>query len=191
MKKTLHIRGFTMVEMLVSVGLFAILMVISVGALLMLLAANHKAQALQSVMNNFNISLDGMVRSIRQGSQFHCGEGIYTQAVDCPDGGATFAFEPYGDPMADPWVITFDEPNHRINESQDGGLTWTTITAPEVSISKLRFYLIGSVRGSDPGIGPTQPKVIIVIDGVAASNNTKARTTFHVQATAVQRLLDL
>src|SRR3989338_2524865 len=51
-------RGFTLVELIVSIGLFAIVMLISVGALLALTGANRKAQALQSVMNNLNVALD-------------------------------------------------------------------------------------------------------------------------------------
>ena len=61
--------GFTLVEMIVAVALFAVVMLISVAALLALVDANRKAQALQSVMNNLNIALDGMVRSVRMGSK--------------------------------------------------------------------------------------------------------------------------
>ena len=42
--------GFTLIEMLVSIALFAIVMVVCVGALLSLVTANKKAQALESVM---------------------------------------------------------------------------------------------------------------------------------------------
>ena len=41
--------GFTLVEMIVAVALFAVVMLISVAALLSLVDANRKAQALQSV----------------------------------------------------------------------------------------------------------------------------------------------
>src|SRR3989344_8697452 len=57
---TSSLRGFTLVEMIVAIALFSIVMVVSVGALLALVTANRKAQALQSVMNNLNIALDGM-----------------------------------------------------------------------------------------------------------------------------------
>lgn len=195
MRSASSIRGFTIVEMIVAVGLFAIVMLISVGALLMLLAADHKAQALQSVMNNLNISIDNVVRNVRQGYQFHCGSGVpYTNTADCTNGDTTFAFEPYGNGAGDPpWVVTYDSVNHSIDESQDGGITFTPITAPEVNITGLTFYVIGSARGSDPAPLniPTQPKLIIVINGIAMSSNTKAQTPFHIQATAVQRLLDL
>jgi hypothetical protein len=101
-----------------------------------------------------------------------------------------FAYEPYGNASTSPpWVIQYDSVTKSILESQDGGANFTPITAPEVSITSIKFYVIGSSRGSTGDT--TQPKVIIVIDGVAAPDNIKARTTFHVQATAVQRLLDI
>ena len=184
-----HTNGFTIIEMMVAVALFAIMMLISVGALLMLMAANKKAQAMQSVMNNFNISMDSIVRSVRQGYQFHCGSGTYTKTQDCLNDGdnTTFAFEPYGNQATDPArVVSYDAASKSIWESQDGGNTFTSITAPEVSITSLKFYVIGSTRGDT-----IQPKLIIVIDGVAAANNMRTKTNFHVETTAVQRLLDL
>ena len=63
--------GFTLIEMLVSIALFAIVMVVCVGALLSLVGANKKAEALESAMNNLNISLDDMVRNAREGTGFN------------------------------------------------------------------------------------------------------------------------
>src|SRR5882672_10508798 len=65
-----RVRGFTLVEMIVAVALFAIVMLVCVGALLALVGANKKVHALQSVMNNLNVTLDGMVRQIRMGSNY-------------------------------------------------------------------------------------------------------------------------
>lgn len=60
------------------------------------------------------------------------------------------------------------------------------ITAPEVSISSLRFYVVGSVPGD-----MIQPKVVIVVSGTAGGQNVRTQTSFHIQASAVQRELDL
>lgn len=188
--------GFTLVELIVAVGLFAIVMVVCVGALLSLVNANRKAQALQSVINNVNIALDGMVRSARMGSGYHgaggdasCGGADYTTPHDCATGGTVFAFEPYGNTSADqPWVYSFQQDSNgvgRIYKSENGG-TPIAITAPEVSIDDVEFYVVGTTAGDS-----TQPKVVIVIKGTAGVPNSRVRTTFHIQATAVQRLLDL
>lgn len=66
-------RGFTLVEMLVAVAIFAIVMTMSVSALMDMVSATRKAQAIQSVMNNLNVALDGMVRNVRMGTRYHCG----------------------------------------------------------------------------------------------------------------------
>src|SRR4051812_37401392 len=85
--------GFTLVEMLVAIALFSIVMVVAVGTLLSLAAANKKAQALQSVMNNLNISLDGMVRSLRMGTSFQCLlKNPGPPGNDCKNGGREIAF---------------------------------------------------------------------------------------------------
>lgn len=186
--------GFTLVEMIVAVALFAIVMLVCVGALLALVNANRKAQALQSVMNNLNIALDGMVRSVRMGSTYHCGIGgafAPLSPTDCGSGDSAFAFEPYGNLSSDPpWVYVFDRTGSycgeaRLCKSLDGGVNFIAISAPEVSIDDLQFYVVGTTAGDT-----TQPKVVIVIKGTAGLKQSN-RTTFHIEATAVQRVLDL
>ena len=89
-------RGFTLIEMLVSVALFAIVMLIAGSTLLSLVYANRKAQALQSVMNNLNISLDDMVRNVRMGSNYRCGS---QEGTDCASGATSSTSRHFG---ADP-----------------------------------------------------------------------------------------
>lgn len=186
-------RGFTLVEMIVAVGLFAVVMTVSVGALLALVNANRKAQALQSVMNNLNVAVDGMVRSIRMGSTYHCGSGgSYEVSADCPAGDTLFAFEPFhtGTTAIPPWLYWFDHDENgvgRLFKSENGTIAGgVEMTAPEVSIDSVKFYVVGSERGNGE-----QPKVLIIIKGSAGNTRITTQSTFHIQATAVQRILDL
>ncbi len=176
--------------MMVAVALFSIVMVVSTGALLALVSANRKAQALQSVMNNLNTAVDGMVRAVRMGATFHCGNtGSYGTVQDCINGDTLFAFEPFGGTSAttnDQWVYWYDASTKRIKKSENGGATNFTLTAPEVEIDEATFYVLGSTEGD-----AVQPKVVIVVRGTAGAGNAKTRTTFNIQATAVQRILDL
>lgn len=191
--------GFTLVEMLVATALFSVVMTVSVGALLALVGANRKVQSLQSVMDNLNITLDGMERAIRMGSTFHCGAGNYRTTSDCasstddPANHYVFSFFPYGtspeNPAEQPWVYSYDPATKRLYKSENGALP-VAMTAPEVSIDSLQFYVVGSDRGCT--VAPcdlVQPKVVAVIKGTAGAD--RAKTSFHVQVTAVQRLLDL
>jgi prepilin-type N-terminal cleavage/methylation domain-containing protein len=182
--------GFTLVEMIVAVGLFAVVMVICVTTLFALVNANRKAQALQSVMNNLNISLDSMARTIRMGSAYHCGSSApYTGTRDCAAGDTNFVFERYGGNTSiftDQWFYRYNSTNKQIEKSEDGGTTFYPITAPEVTIDDMTFYTIGTTRSDT-----VQPKVVIVIKGTAAANNAKTKSSFHIQAAATQRLIDL
>jgi prepilin-type N-terminal cleavage/methylation domain-containing protein len=196
-------RGFTLVEMIVAVGLFSIVMLIAVGALLALTGANRKAQALQSVMNNLNIALDGMVRSIRMGSEYHCGNGVFIPGGnnDCAiTGGTSFSFKPFCNENCDPlnhWIYKFDTDGsvcgqnvikNRICKSANNGNpnSYYALTSPEVTIENMNFYVVGTTPGDTE-----QPKVVVTVQGTAGGTNAKTTTTFSIQATAVQRLLDL
>jgi prepilin-type N-terminal cleavage/methylation domain-containing protein len=188
-------KGFTLVELIVAVGLFSVVMLVSVSALLSLVGANRKAQSLQSVMNNLNIALDGMVRSIRMGTTYHCDGATYTLLTtvrNCADGDVLFAFEPFGGSSSnngDQWVYAFIPPSGAssgyIQRSEDSGATWLRLTAPEVSIDEMKFYVAGSTEGDF-----IQPKVVLELQGTVAGG-TRAYSTFHIQATAVQRVLDI
>jgi len=185
-------RGFTLVEMIVAVALFAVIMLVSVGALLSLVGANRKAQALQSVMNNLNMALDGMVRSIRMGTSYRCASSAPLDP-NCANGGQSFFFEPYGgnpDNPSDDWSYFFDSNTHRLYKSENNGVNYFGLTAPEVTIDSMTFYVIGARRGTqDPQ--NVQPKIVITVKGTAGVLNAKTRSTFNIQATAVQRVLDL
>lgn len=182
-------------EMIVAVALFAIVMLVSVGALLALVGANRKAQASQSVMNNLNIALEGMVRAVRMGSEFHCGPGTITATQSCESSGDTrFAFKPFCQQDCDAstrWVYAFDTDGSycgsgRLCKSEDSGSNYYAVTAPEVTIENMTFYVIGTTAGDT-----TQPKVVLEIKGSAGSKQVKTKTIFNIQATAVQRILDL
>lgn len=191
--------GFTLIELLVSVGLFSIVMTVSVGALLSLVAANRKAQALQSVINNLNITIDGMARSARMGTVYHCGSAgsvAPLAAADCPSGSDTFAFEPYGNTSVDdPVVYRYDQDGSVCGLASsicrtDVNGTTLPITAPEVEITELRFYVVGA-DNTIVGNEYIQPKAVMIIKGNAGNDKFSSFTTFHVQATAVQRQLDI
>jgi len=194
-------RGFTLIEMLVAVSLFTVVMTISVGALLSFVDANKKAQALQSVMNNLNIAIGGMVRNVRMGSNYHCGStGALQDTQDCVYGGNLIAFESFlGDPKnnADQWAYWVS--NGRLYRTRDSRATQLPITAQEINIDTFKVYVTGAVGTLNGNGDINQPKVVLVIKGTVGVPGTpglsgsqkKVRTTFDIEATASQRRLDL
>lgn len=183
-----HARGFTLIETIVAVALFAIVMLVGTGALLSLVSANRKAQALQSVMNNLNVAVDGMVRSIRMGSNFRCGSATPADP-NCANGGTVFYFESYGGSKANPlddWMYSYNASTHRLERSEQNGSNILPITAPEINIDSCTFYVVGATKGD-----VYQPKVVIVIKGTVNTTDSRSKTSFALQATAVQRSLDI
>ncbi len=64
--------GFTLIEIMVAVSIFAIVAVIAVGALLTANAINQKAQATKIVMDNLNFALDSMIFKMRRSGAYYC-----------------------------------------------------------------------------------------------------------------------
>lgn len=190
-------RGFTLIEMLVSTAIFTIVMVIALGALLAMSESDRKAQTLKAVVNNLNFSLDSISRAVRTGVGYHCGSLV---GGDCttPPGGTFFAFtSSSGTGVAYRLENTITDGSAGvvcgqaaaigcIARSLDGGTTWSAVTAPEVVITNLSFYLIGSAAGA---IDSTQPKLTILLSGYVQVTGTR-QTTFNLQTSVTQRLYD-
>ncbi len=186
--------------MMVAVSIFAIVMMIGVGALLSLIETNKRAQAINSVMNNVNAAVENMTRSIRVGFTYHCEVSSSPQSPatlatpqDCASGGGKlFAFESSDGDVTNP----NDQVVYRLNGSQierslaaGANGTWIAITAPEVTITDFQFYVTGSSPLTGVPADYTQPRVLMILRGVATV--PKGQTDFTVQSTVTQRLLDI
>ena len=88
MNRSLSQSGFTLIEMIVSLALFSVVVTISVGALLVLIASNQRFQNEQSVMTNLSFALDSMTREIRTGTNYYCASrpNFSTQPNFTPEG---------------------------------------------------------------------------------------------------------
>lgn len=66
-------KGFTLLEMIISLAIFTIVAVVAVGALLKILDANRKSLTLKTAINNINFALESMSREMRVGRVYSCG----------------------------------------------------------------------------------------------------------------------
>ena len=180
-------RGFTLIEIMVALAIFAIVMTIAAGALLTIVNANRKSQSLQSVMNNLTFALENMVRNMRTGTGYHCGpSGNLETPQNCSDGDDFLALEAVGgSPGAASDQIVYRLNGSRVEKSENGGAGFLPITAPEIEVTNLTFY----VEGVNSGDGE-QPKIIMTIAGNAGAT-PKTRTNFSLQTTISQRILDI
>lgn len=77
-----HDKGFTLLEMIVSIAIFTVVALVAVGALLKVVDANKKAQSLKTSINNLNFALDSISREMRVGSNYSCSGSCQGQAGD-------------------------------------------------------------------------------------------------------------
>ncbi len=175
-------QGFTLIEMMTSLTVFMVVMMISMGALLGIFDANKKAESAKTVMDNLNFAVETMTREIRFGRNYHCGStGSLSLPQNCSLGDSFISF------LSSEGVQTVYRLNgSSMEKSVDGGNTYVAVTAPEINISSLTFYVIGA--NSYPA-DTLQPKALIKISGDAGTKSN-TRTSFTLESMASQRLID-
>ena len=184
-------RGFTIVEVLVSFAVFTLVITGSIGAMVAVINANRKTQALQLVINNLNFALESMTRIIRIGHGYHCRSDLpgsfsaFAIPLDCPGGGTYLAVESSRGDISNPLdQVVFRHIETRIERSEDSGQTWFPITAPEVLINDFKFTAVGTDSSDNK-----QPIVTITING-SAGTSQKTITEFKIQTSVSQRIVD-
>jgi prepilin-type N-terminal cleavage/methylation domain-containing protein len=192
-KNGLKHRGFSLIEVLVSLSIFAIVMTIAVGSLMTLIGANARVQNSQSVMTNLSYALDSMTREIRTGTDYYCGSPTALPrdgevSRDCATGGEGLSFNEGGVSITE--FASSRRILYRLNgttlERRLGDGAWLPVTAPSVSVDTLRFYVTGSERGDNES-----PTVSIFVSGSTGDANDDSLSSFNIQTTVVQQLLDI
>ncbi|MBI3634050.1 MAG: prepilin-type N-terminal cleavage/methylation domain-containing protein [Candidatus Yonathbacteria bacterium] len=172
--------GFTLVEMIVSIGLFTIVLFISSNAFLAVLNADRKSRSTRIAMDSLNISLEDMARRIKTGTSYYCGGTTSsTGTMDCSSGGTSIAFTEQDGITRTAYRLDGTTIKRQVGNT---GVE-LPVVASEIIINKLIFI----VRGSDAN-DSIQPYVTILIDGATTG---KVTSSFNVQTTVTQRSYDI
>lgn len=189
-------KGFSLIEVLVSLSIFTVVVTISVGSLLVLIDANARARNMQEVMTNITYTLDSMTRDIRTGSDYYCGSvaSLTTSGTtrnDCTSGsadGRALSFNEGGQSLTN--GVFGDRIAFRLNanaiERRLGNGSWISVTSPNTLITFLRFEVNGSTAGD-----LVQPRVTIYVEGYAKDDDNVPPAAFSIQTTVTQQLLDI
>ncbi|MBX4198987.1 prepilin-type N-terminal cleavage/methylation domain-containing protein [Candidatus Parcubacteria bacterium] len=182
-----HTKGFTLIEIMTSVAVFAVVMVISMGSILSVLQANRKSESLKTVMDNLNLSVESMSREMRFGMNYNGGlVGDIYSPHNCSDGCDTVAF--LANDRRTEIVYRSLSGSGKIEKSTDAGTTYVPVTAPEITIEDLKFYVLGALPSAQEST-PLQPKILIKIKG-SAGTKASEKTNFTVETLVSQRVLD-
>jgi len=195
-----HHTGFTLVELLVSISIYAIVITMAVGSLMVLIDANAKAQNMQEAITNLTFALDSMTREIRTGRSFYCAtndpgasipESDEFDTQDCDNGGSYFSIVEGGQSLTEDSdgrvAYRYNSTDQTIDRRVSGG-NWFPITSPDVDISEGVFHVSDTDTGSDGDA--SQAYVTIYITG-SAGELESVDTSFDIETTIVKRILDI
>lgn len=203
------LKGFTLVELLVTMAIFIVVITIATGALFSAQVVNTRLEQTQAVLDGVNLATEVIVRDMRYGSNFYCDTSIpfpmTTLRKGClySGGGTVLIFRP-----TIGLVGTTDQTRDRVayylsngvlykNEYPYGGTMRThQITSSDVNITSLTFYGTGlnSTTGGTDYAGTSdqnQPLITMIISGVTIPRKATIQpVTFSVQTSASSRSLD-
>lgn len=195
-------KGFTLVEMIVSLAIFAIVAVVAVGALLKVTDANKKSQSLKTAINNLNFALESMSREMRVGANYAASADITGISYDSfnivTKQGAYIS-------TGNPWVVAFNasktaddgsggvcnliyayryDPTAKTimkaqQESCGGELVFHQLVSQDVKITESILNVISN--------DTVRPKVFFWFKGYTGEK-ARNKTEFELQTTVSQRV---
>ncbi len=177
------VRGFTLVEMMVSVSIFVIVAFIVVSTLLTMSAAYRKAQAMRLLLDNFNFVIQSMSLGIREGVN-------YRQGSLCSTADSCIQFLPIdawmASPMGDPVCYDYISPTiYKCTACPCSDVnTRTQIVSGDIIVDKLQFDIFNL------GV-PNKKKLVKIRIGGKTGKTSKDLSSFFIQNSVSQRNKDV
>ena len=164
--------GFTLVEMLVAVGIFVLVAFIVTSVFITLANANRKAQSIRLVMDNLNFAIDSIALKMREATDYNCAND------DCS--GVSFT-------TAEGKQITYYLEEEQLDNGESIGRIFTCpaaacnngtpITTDQVDITN---FIVKINRSPGPRALAT-----LLIKGSAGTGRTQ--TIFNIQTSVAER----
>lgn len=172
-------KGFTLIEMMVSVALFSVVLTITLGSVMTIADSNKKARSLMSVTNNLNFAVDSMVRSFKSGvAGEHAVQGdcLLTEEINYSNSTSNSGYSKRD------VVYCFDEVNGRGQITKTVNGDTVPLTSSDVDIDFLEFQ---ERNGAN-----IQPIIVIILEGTVKVSE-KISSNFSIQTSVSQRKLNI
>jgi prepilin-type N-terminal cleavage/methylation domain-containing protein len=196
-------KGFTLVELIVTIAIFTITITIAVGGFTNALRTQREVAALISAESNVSLALEQMTREVRTGYLFCHDPGATTPSSSCadPTTGAACVVSTdaaTGDPIWTCNAINYynaasNEVNYALvkgalvkKDSSVDGDAAQSITGSNVSVKYLHFILFGNLEGDH-----WTPRITIAL-GLTSSSTDPAveNDVFNLETTVSARTID-
>lgn len=157
-------RGLTMIELIVAVGIFGLVIGMTVSIFVLALASQRRIIALRNTEDNVRFAIEAMAREIKTGKNFN-------------GGGSSVSFT-----NAKGEAVIYRLNSNVVEKSSDGGVNYSAVTGTETTVNYLNFYLMGSAIGDG-----LEPRITVTIGVTSSVGNQTAN--LKIQTTLSERSL--
>jgi len=168
MRNTKYKKGFTLVEVLVSVSLFIMAIIAISQVYISVVRSERLAYALLNSENNIRNTLESMARSFRLGKDF-----------ELTGNGRQICFEYFLDGGWQRVCYRLSQPGSTLQKFYKDG-SFVSILDPQLTVSHLQFY----IKGRDSN---SQASIIVVMEVYTMIKNKKY--SFNLQTAVTPRYL--
>lgn len=157
----MKMRGYTLVELIVAVGLFAIVMTLVSGAYIVMINLTQRTQGSATGIYNLSFALETMTRTIRTGTNYFGSESTFS--------------------------VTNSNWEPMVYSLSSGAIAQNgvALTDPSVNVTSLNFNVSGATAGDN-----LQPYVTIIVSGTVSSERGSSES-FTVETGATMRTPDI
>lgn len=175
------VSGYTLIELVVAVGLFSVVMLLASGAYLVMIGISRQAQGIATGIDNVSFALEVMTRDIRTGSDY-CGSDLVGICTD-----TSFSFRNEDMQETTYALGTQQGASGTVGAVMQNGLP---LTDASVDITSLTFYPFGTAPNAI-GNDVAQSRVTVLISGSVSTSANKTPQHFTVETLATMRQSDL
>ena len=183
-------KGFSLLEMIVAIGIFGAIVTLSVNIVVIAGAAQVKASLLRAVQDNIRFAIQFMNKEVRTShalTSHHADGTLCSSGTLCDqirfinDRGDTIAYC-----VLDNVLIRSKAQGGVGGDCTDPG-TNIHLTSDDVQVNSVQFYVVGDQVGPADG----QPMITMIMDFEAKTSKQKDITAMHLQTTVTQRFRDI
>jgi len=179
-------RGYSLLELIVSLGLFSVVMLIVLVAYVNLISLDRQARANNQLSSSLSFAIETMARSMRTGTSYACNAN--PSAANCATGGSSVSFVDSESVYTRYQLVTNAQGNGSIGYCTGACTTVTPITDQRIHIATLLFYVQGV--GTTPATRNLQPQITVSIAGTMKTDAGES-VDFSIQTGATQRLIEI
>lgn len=189
---TKNSKGFTLVEVIVSICLFSFMLAIILGFFGYAIKGQQKAFSAQEISDQTGYAIEYMGRSIRMARRDAGGT-----CLGAANAGKNYT-NPYGDNsirflnyegLCQEFYLNNDQlKRQKSNNGGSGGLAGTEVdlTSSKLKINSAKFNIIGNVIGDN-----AQPRITIFLDVEKRDVRQEFNASVKIQTTISERNLDI